>query len=124
MLPRQTRVLTGFALIAAAAVVALIGYLGVSEEIEVAFQLPYFASAGVAAVLLVGLGATSLLSAQLERDGARLDELEQAVRMLSAEVGRLADGLEPPRRRLEAADLTDELPVGNGKRAKTAAARR
>jgi hypothetical protein len=78
-------------------IVAIIGYLGVSKETEVAFQLPYFASAGVGALLLLGFGGVLLLNAQLETDGDRLEELEEAVRQLSVEVGRLADDLTPAR---------------------------
>jgi hypothetical protein len=60
----------------------------------VAFQLPYFASAGVGALMLLGGGAALLVTAQVERDTARLDELEDATRQLALEVGRLVDRLD------------------------------
>jgi hypothetical protein len=97
MISTRYRVATAFALIVAGIVVAIIGYLGVSKETEVAFQLPYFASAGVGALMLLGFGGVLLLNAQLETDGDRLEELEEAVRQLSNEVGRLADELTPAR---------------------------
>lgn len=97
MIERRYRMAGGFGLVIAGVVVAIAGYLGVSRESEVAFQLPYFASAGVGALMLLGFGAAMLLSGQFERDADRLTELEDAVRQLSAEVGRLADEMTPAR---------------------------
>jgi hypothetical protein len=88
---QRTSAVIGLGLVAAGIVVAVLGYLGVSSETEVPFQLPYFASAGVGALMLVGAGAAILLSGRLARDTARLEDLEDALRQLSAEVGRLAD---------------------------------
>jgi hypothetical protein len=97
MISTRYRVATAFTLIAAGIVVAIIGYLGVSKETEVAFQLPYFASAGVGALMLLGFGGILLLNSQLETDSDRMEELEEAVRQLSNEVGRLVDDLTPQR---------------------------
>jgi len=97
MIPTRYRVATAFSMIAAGIVVAIVGYLGVSKETEVAFQLPYFASAAVGSLMLLGFGGILLLNAQLETDGNRLEELEEAVRMLSNEVGRLVDEMTPRR---------------------------
>lgn len=91
----QSRVGAGVSLILAGVVVAVVGYVGVSKETVVAFQLPYFASAGVGALMLLGGGCALLITAQLERDTTRLEELEDAVRALAGELGRLADRLEP-----------------------------
>lgn len=91
----QTRVGAGVALIIAGIVVAVVGYMGVSNETVVAFQLPYFASAGVGALMLLGAGSALLITAQLEKDTARLDDLEDATRALAREVGNLLDRLEP-----------------------------
>ena len=93
----QFRMTTAAGLLVAGVVVAVLGYLGVSRETEVAFQLPYFASAGVGSLLLVGAGATILLSTQLQRDSDRIEELEDAVRVLAGEVTRLADESASPR---------------------------
>lgn len=100
---RQIRGGLGLALIVAGIVVAVLGYLGVSRETEVAFQLPYFASAGVGALLLFGGGAAALISAQLDRDSDRLEELEDAVRQLAAGIGEVSDALAPPRTRRQKA---------------------
>jgi hypothetical protein len=97
MISTRYRVATAFTLIAAGIVVAIIGYLGVSKETEVAFQLPYFASAGVGALMLLGFGGILLLNSQLETDSDRMEELEEAVRQLSNEVGKLVDELAPQR---------------------------
>ena len=97
MISTRYRVATAFTLIVAGIVVAIIGYLGVSTETEVAFQLPYFASAGVGALMLLGFGGILLLNSQLETDSDRMEELEEAVRQLSNEVGKLVDELSPQR---------------------------
>jgi len=89
----RIRVWFGVALIGAGITVAIVGYLGVSAETEVAFQLPYFASAAVGSLLLLGLGGAMLVSAQLERDTERIEDVVEAVRALSAEVARLSDEL-------------------------------
>ncbi|MGZ4211002.1 MAG: hypothetical protein ACXVQX_10455 [Actinomycetota bacterium] len=123
MINTRYRVGVAFGLIVAGIVVAIVGYLGVSKETEVAFQLPYFASAGVGALMLLGFGGVLLLNAQLETDGDRLEELEEAVRQLSNEVGRLVDemtprrGTKPMRAQLAEKDEA-ESDVPNGGRAR------
>ena len=97
MLEGRYRVTAGFGLVFAGVIVAVAGYLGVSAETQVAFQLPYFASAGIGGLMLLGFGSALLLSAQLERDTERVDQLEEAVRQLAGEVARLADELTPRR---------------------------
>ena len=106
MIQRQYRLAAGFGFIGLGVVVAILGYLGVSEETEVAFQLPYFASAAVGALMLLGFGATLLLSVQLERDSETIADLEDAVRQLTEEVARLSDEVTPAR----------GAPTGNGRR--------
>lgn len=96
------RTITGFVMIGAGVIVAIFGYLGVSDETEVAFQLPYFASAGIGALLLMGFGATMLVNAQLATEDARLEEIEDAIRTLAAEIGRLSDEVTEGRSRLRA----------------------
>ena len=111
MISTRYRVATAFSLIVAGIVVAILGYIGVSKETEVAFQLPYFASAGVGALMLLGFGGVLLLNAQLETDGDRLEELEEAVRTLSIEVGRLADELTPARGARPSRSIREEEPL-------------
>jgi hypothetical protein len=91
MIARRYRTPLALALMVAGVAVAVVGYLGVARETEVAFQLPYFASGAVGALMLLGAGAALLLSTQLEVDTGRLDELEDAVRTMAAELSRLAD---------------------------------
>ncbi len=93
MIARRYRTPLALALIGAGVAVAVIGYLGVANETEVAFQLPYFASGAVGALMLLNGGAVLLLSTQLETDTSRLEELEDAVRAMAAELGRLADAV-------------------------------
>src|ERR1700758_2243254 len=87
MISTRYRVATAVTLIVAGIVFAITGLLGVSAQTEAAFQLPYFASAGVGALMLLGFGGILLLNAQLETDSDRMEELEEAVRQLSNEVG-------------------------------------
>jgi hypothetical protein len=103
------KVVAGAICIGTGVIVATIGYFGVSKETVVAFQLPYFASAAVGALLLFGAGATLLISAQIETDGRRAAEIETAVRMLGDEIGKLSDALTPQR--------GTDLHVVRGKRA-------
>ena len=107
MIQRSYRVAIGLTMIGAGIIVAILGYLGVSDETEVAFQLPYFASAAVAALMLLGLGSALLLSVQLDRDGETLADLEQAVRDLAAEVGRLSEQIDEPRGTVRRARVTN-----------------
>lgn len=119
MIDRRFQTGLGFALVGAGAVVAVLGYLGVSKETEVAFQLPYFASAGIAALMLLGAGAAVLLSGQLQRDTDRICELEEAVRTLAEEVSTMSEKVAPgrtprsPRRRAAEVDLTAVASNGN-----------
>lgn len=91
MIDQRYRTPVALSLMGAGIVVAILGYLGVSSETEVAFQLPFFASGAVGALLLFSAGAVLLLSTQLQADTDRLDELEDAVRAMAGELARLAD---------------------------------
>ena len=123
MIDRRFQTGLGFALVGAGALVAVLGYLGVSKETEVAFQLPYFASAGIAALMLLGAGAALLLSLQLQRDTDRIAELEDAVRTLAEEVSMMSDKVTPARtsrsrsrKQATDVDLTTVGSNGHGKR--------
>jgi hypothetical protein len=93
MIARRYRTPLALALMAAGIAVAVLGYLGVARETEVAFQLPYFASGAVGALMLLGAGAVLLLSTQLDVDTTRLDDLEEAVRSMAAELGHLTEAI-------------------------------
>ncbi len=95
MIAPRHRTPVALALMGTGVAVAVLGYLGVAKETEVAFQLPYFASGAVGALLLFNAGAVLLLSTQLGTDTSRLDELEDAVRAMAAELGHLVDSTPP-----------------------------
>jgi hypothetical protein len=94
---RRNRLLAGLGCFAAAAVVAIVGYLKISIEPELNRQIPYLASAGMLLVILVVLGGALLVGEQLRADAERIDELEAAVTKLSEQVEPLVE--RPSRRR-------------------------
>ena len=77
--------LTGWSCIALGALSLIIGWLGVSDQIYPAAQLPYILSGGVGGICLVAVGATLLISADLRDEWHKLDELTvQVARLLDA----------------------------------------
>ena len=56
--------------------VLLAGWIGVSDEALPAAQIPYILSGGMLGIMLVGIGATSWLSADLRDEWRKLDDLE------------------------------------------------
>jgi hypothetical protein len=56
--------------------VLLAGWIGVSDEALPAAQIPYILSGGVLGIILVGIGATGWLSADLRDEWRKLDDLE------------------------------------------------
>ena len=91
----------GWILIAAGALLMLLGYFGVSREAQPGKQIPYLVSGGVGGMFLAVLGAYFLGTQELRRDSGRLDRLEGMVEDLH---GALL-------RRPDAPDLTNN---GNG----------
>jgi uncharacterized membrane protein len=91
----------GVACLAAAAVVAIVGYLQLSEEPLVNHQIPYLASAGMAVVVLSVLGGSLIVAEQVRADERTLAELEAAVEALAAAI---APAIESPPRRIAARD--------------------
>ena len=67
----------GWILIAAGALLMLLGYLGVSREAQPGKQIPYLVSGGIGGMFLAVLGAYFLGTQQLRRDSGRLDRLER-----------------------------------------------
>ncbi len=92
---RTARLSIGFGCLAAAGIVAVIGYLGLSRNPDVNRQIPYLASAGMAVVILAAIGGSFIVAEQLRNDNHRLAQLEEAVRLLAAAV---APALEAPAR--------------------------
>jgi hypothetical protein len=66
--------------VVAGAVALLLGWLGASDEINPAGQIPYVISGGLAGVFLLGVGATLWLSADLRDEWRKLDRLEHQQR--------------------------------------------
>jgi hypothetical protein len=70
------------------ALALLLGWLGVSGTALSYKQLPYLISGGLVGVVLIGLGATIYLSADLRDEWRKLDRLEERVdRALGALLG-------------------------------------
>ncbi len=92
----------GLACLAAAAIVAVVGYLQLSEEPLVNHQIPYLASAGMAVVILSVAGGSLVVAEQLRSDQRQLAELEAAFTALTEAV---APAIESPARR--APSVTD-----------------
>ena len=81
---KATRPWLGWLLIAAGALLILLGYFGVSREAIVEKQIPYLVSGGIGGVLLCVLGAYVLGTEELRKDSGRLDRLEAMVEDLHA----------------------------------------
>ncbi|HZQ86180.1 MAG TPA: hypothetical protein VFA83_15140 [Acidimicrobiales bacterium] len=92
---RRGRLIAGFACLALAAIVGLVGYLKLSLEPDVNRQIPYLASAGMALVLLSALGGALVVGEQMRTDEQRIVELEAAVHSLAAIVSPTVEA--PPR---------------------------
>ena len=75
----------GWAAVAAGALALLLGWLGVSRFTLPAAQLPYLISGGLGGIFLLGLGATLLLSADLQDDWRKLDDIEHKLDRLPAQ---------------------------------------
>lgn len=93
---RRWRLVAGFACLAVAAIVGIVGYLKLSLEPQVNRQIPYLASAGMALVVLSALGGSLVVGEQLKADTRRIEQLEDAVARL-AEI--VAPEVEQPARR-------------------------
>lgn len=67
------------ALVAAGAVVVVVGWVGVSGEAYPAKQLPFIMSAGVGGIFILGVGALFWLSSDLKDEWTKLDRIEEAL---------------------------------------------
>jgi hypothetical protein len=70
----------GWASVAVGLVALLLGWLGVSDTVYPAEQLPYILSGGIFGLFFLGLGAVLLLSADLRDEWRKLDSIEDALR--------------------------------------------
>lgn len=114
MTTHRTRLWTGLAVLAAAALVGGIGSYRVAGEPLLNRQIPFLASAGIVVVLLSVLGGSLIIAEQLRSDQHRMTELEDAVRALTE---ALAPRIEEPARR----PVVAALPKPNRARPRTAA---
>lgn len=73
-----------FALLALGAVMLIVGSITVSGASNVADQLSFLASSGLGGLFCLGLGASLLVSANLQDEWRKLDELVTGLRDASA----------------------------------------
>ncbi len=92
---RRWRVMSGVALLAAATLVGIIGYLKISLETLVPIQIVYLASAGFGVIVLAAAGGALLISEQLRTDEKRLTEIESALATIADHLRPAVS--EPPR---------------------------
>jgi hypothetical protein len=64
---------------AAGAVALLLGWLGSSGTVYPAQQIPFVISGGLVGVVLIGVGATMWISADLRDEWRKLDELQDSL---------------------------------------------
>jgi hypothetical protein len=81
----------GWILVAAGALLMLIGWFGVSREAQPGKQIPYLVSGGIGGMFLAVLGAYFLGTQEMRRDSGRLDRLEQMVQELHLALLRRPD---------------------------------
>ena len=108
---RAVRPYIGWILIAAGALVMLIGWFGVSRESLPGKQIPYLVSGGIGGVFLAVLGAYFLGTQEMRNDSGRLDRLERMVEELHQALLRRPDA--PPIRDA-AAEAAAEAAGANG----------
>ncbi len=70
----------GSALLALGGILVLSGWIGVSGTSDGAQQLSYLVSGGLGGLFCLGAGATFIVSAHLEDEWRKLDDLTRAVR--------------------------------------------
>lgn len=95
---RRWRTTAGVALLAAAALVGIIGYVKISVETLVPVQVVYMASAGFGVIVLAAAGGAMLISEQLRSDEKRLTEIESALATIA---GHLAPAVSDAPRLLD-----------------------
>ena len=103
---KATRPVIGWVLLAVAALLILIGWIGVSGTPVVAKQIPYVVSGGIAGVFLAVAGAYFLGTEELRKDSGRLDRLERMVQELHEVLLARGDAPAPP--------TAQEAPATNG----------
>jgi hypothetical protein len=100
---KATRPVIGWVLLGLAALVILIGWIGVSGTPVVAKQIPYVVSGGLLGVFLAVIGAYFLGTEELRKDSGRLDRLERMVEELHQVLLARGDAPAPVEQRQAAA---------------------
>lgn len=90
-------------------IAVILGWFGVSGTGLAAEQIPYLVSGGIGGLILVVVGCTAWVSADLQDEWRRLDAIEEHLRSLA----RSSDGIEPMQRPLaeENGAAVDAAPV-------------
>ena len=83
-------VAVGFVIVGAVAIV--VGWFGVSGTGLAAEQIPYLVSGGIGGVVLIVIGCTAWVSADLQDEWRRLDAIDERLERLG--LGRANDGLD------------------------------
>jgi hypothetical protein len=76
------------AIVVAGLVAILVGWIGMSGTAYPAEQLPYLLSGGLFGAVLIGIGATVWLSADLHDEWRKLDGVELVLRELKENAGQ------------------------------------
>jgi len=83
-------VAVGFVIVGAVAIV--VGWFGVSGTGLAAEQIPYLVSGGIGGVVLIVIGCTAWVSADLQDEWRRLDAIDERLERLVS--GRTNDGFD------------------------------
>jgi hypothetical protein len=75
------------ALVIIGAVALIVGWLGVSGTGLAAAQIPYLVSGGLGGVVLIVMGCTTWVSADLHDEWRRLDAIEERLEQLTSARG-------------------------------------
>jgi hypothetical protein len=102
----------GWLCIAAGALVLLIGWHGAAESKVAAGQIPYVLSGGIGGILLVAVGATLLISADLRDEWQKLDEIVRELKNSNV----VADAARTDLVLRATAESDVPTPTGNGRR--------
>ena len=98
--PRDWRVIAGWALVALGAVLAILGWIGVSGKDIAPLQLPYLASGSIGGLLVGAVGIGLVVGSDVRREHDRLGRIEGEVLELQALVRELRDAVDAgPRRK-------------------------
>ena len=87
----------GWTAIALGGVLLLLGWFGVSRYTLTPSQLPYVISGGLGGLFMLGLGATLLLSADLQDEWRKLDDIDRKLDRLAAAESQPASNGKHPR---------------------------